>query len=426
VIQENFLYFLWKYQYFNTQSLTTVEGESLSIEKTGYRNDFAGPDFKEACIRIDGMQWMGSVEMHVKASDWFRHGHQGDENYHNVILHVVWEADKVVLQSDGKPIPTVALQPLVKPEVLKRYMNMVDTSERIPCHESFLKVKTITRLSMVERVLVSRIQGKAATFDQLLKGNSNDWEETAYQWLAKGFGFKTNADNMLSLAQSLPLKLLHKHRNNPEQVEALLFGQAGFLDVDIKDDYPERLQREYRFLRNKYGLKNRVHYNDWHFARVRPTNYPTVRLSQLAAFVISFPHIFRFFAEISDFQSVMNDLEVQQTDYWQSHYAVDKATKRKIGALAKASRENLIINATVPFLAALAKAQDKDQYLEKALHLLAGIPSERNHITEMWVNYGWNVSSAFDSQGLIQLYNHYCSEKRCIDCSIGMELINKG
>ena len=423
MIQENFLYFLWKYQYFNTQDLRTVDGDSISIESTGFRNDFAGPDFKEARIRIDGMQWVGSVEMHVKASDWFRHGHQTDENYHNVVLHVVWEADRVVLQPDGKAIPTLALQPLVKPEVLRRYTAMVDTTAKIPCHDSLLKVKAITRLSMIERVLVSRIQDKAENFNYLLEANNNDWEETAYQWLVKGFGFKTNADNMLSLALSLPLKVLQKHRNNLEQIEALLFGQAGFLDVEIKDDYPEKLQREYRFLRNKYGLKNRVHYNDWHFTRVRPSNYPTVRLSQLAVLIQRFPHIFRFFAEIRDFKSVMVDLEVKQSTYWQEHYAVDKPASRKIGGIAKASRENLIINTTVPFLATLAKAHDKHEYLENALNLLVGIPSERNHITDLWVNYGWNVSSAFDSQGLIQLYDHYCTRKRCVDCAIGMELI---
>lgn len=423
MIQENFLYFLWKYQYFNAQSLSTVEGELIAVESVGFRNDFAGPDFKEARIRIAGMKWVGSVEMHVKASDWFRHGHQSDENYHNVILHVVWEADRAVLQADGKPIPTLALQPLVKAEVLNRYLRMVDTRERIPCHNSLKKVKAITRLSMVERVLVSRIQGKAETFNHLLNANGQDWEETAYQWLASGFGFKTNADNMLSLAQSLPLKILQKHRNNPEQIEALFFGQAGFLDVEIKDDYPGRLQREYRFLKNKYGLKNRVHYNDWHFARVRPSNYPTLRLSQMVSFVLTFPHIFRFFAEVTDFKSVMDDLEVHQSEYWQSHYAIDKPSNRKLGALAKGARQNLIINTTVPFLAALAKAHDRHEHLETALNLLAGIPAERNHITELWTGYGWNVSSAFDSQGLIQLYNHHCAEKRCVDCAIGAELI---
>lgn len=424
MIQEAFLYFLWKYQYFNTKELTTTSGESVSVQSIGIRNGFAGPDFKEARVTIDGMRWVGAVEMHVRSSDWFRHGHQHDANYDNVVLHVVWEDDKPVLLTDGSVIPTIALQGLVKPEVLRRYRHMVESPSKIPCDQSLKKVKAITRLSMVERVLVSRIQEKATVFSGLLEGHENDWEETAYQWLARGFGFKTNAENMLELAASLPLKVLQKHRNQPHQIEALLFGQAGFLDVDMSDQYPLILKKEYLFLKSKYGLKNKVHYNSWHFSKVRPNNYPTIRLAQLAALITKFPHIFSFFSEIKDFSSFMKDLEVEQSDYWTSHYAIDKPAKRAIGTLSKSARENLIINTTVPFLAAFAKTRDSPAQLEKALNLLAGIPAERNHITELWQRYGWNVSSAFDSQGLIQLYNQYCTQKRCIECSIGLELID--
>lgn len=425
MIQEAFLYFIWKYQYFNTKNLTTTSGELVSVTSLGIRNGFAGPDFKEARVTIDGIQWAGAVEMHVRSSDWFRHGHQHDSNYENVVLHVVWEDDKVILLADGTVIPTIELKDRVKPEVLKRYRYMVESRSKIPCDESLKKVKAITRLSMVERVLVARVQEKAAVFTRLLEGNENDWEETAYQWLVRGFGFKTNAENMQALAESLPLKVLQKHRNQQHQIEALLFGQAGFLDIEIKDEYPATLQKEYRFLKNKYGLKNKVHYNSWHFTKVRPGNYPTVRLGQLSGLIAKFPHIFSFFSEISDFNTIMTDLEVKQSAYWTKHYAVDKPSKRLIGILSRATKENLIINTTVPFLAAFAKARDNQAFLEKALNLLTGIPAERNRITDLWQRYGWNVSSAFDSQGLIQLYNQYCTQKRCIECSIGLELIDK-
>ncbi|MCE7990339.1 MAG: DUF2851 family protein [Roseivirga sp.] len=425
MIQEAFLYFLWKYQYFNIKNLTTTSGESVSVTSLGIRNGFAGPDFKEARVTIDGIQWAGAVEMHVRSSDWFRHGHQNDLNYENVVLHVVWEDDKAILLADDTVIPTIEMKDRVKPEVLRRYRYMVESRSKIPCDESLKKVKAITRLSMVERVLVARVQEKAAVFTQLLEGNEHDWEETAYQWLIKGFGFKTNAENMLALAASLPLKVLQKHRNQAHQIEALLFGQSGFLDVEIKDEYPAGLQKEYRFLKNKYGLKNKVHYNSWHFTKVRPGNYPTVRLAQLAGLLTKFPHIFSFFSEISDFNTIMADLEVKQSAYWTKHYAVDKSSKRQIGVLSRATKENLIINTTVPFLTAFAKARDNQAFLEKALNLLTGIPAERNHITELWQRHGWNVSSAFDSQGLIQLYNQYCTQKRCIECSIGLELIDK-
>lgn len=425
MIQETFLYFLWKHQYFNTKDLQTTSGQTVSVESTGVRNDFGGPDFKEARVTIDGIQWVGAVEMHIHSSDWFRHGHQHDKNYENVVLHVVWEYDKPIPLADGTAIPTIALKGLVKPEVLRRYEGMIDSRSKIPCDQSLNKVKAITRLATLERVLISRIQSKAADFNDLLEANQKDWEETAYQWLARGFGFKANADNMLELARSLPLKVLQKHRNQQQQVEALLFGQAGFLDVEIKDEYPAALQKEYRFLRNKYGLKNRVHYNSWYFSRVRPNNYPTIRLAQLAAMITRFPHIFSFFSEVTDLNTVINDMSIRQSVYWTSHYAVDKPSKRMIGVLSRATKDNLIINTTVPFLAALAKARDNHAHLEKALNLLAGIPAEKNHITNLWLSYGWNVSSAFDSQGLIQLYNDYCTKKRCIECGIGLELISK-
>ncbi len=424
MIQEAFLYFLWKYQYFNTKELTTTSGESVSVQSIGIRNGFAGPDFKEARVTIAGMQWAGAVEMHVRSSDWFRHGHQHDDNYENVVLHVVWQDDKAILLADGSVIPTIALEGLVKPEVLRRYRYMIESRSKIPCDQSLKKVKAITRLSMVERVLVSRIQEKATVFSGLLECNENDWEQTAYQWLARGFGFKTNAENMQELAASLPLKVLQKHRNQSHQIEALLFGQAGFLDVDMADEYPLSLKKEYLFLKSKYGLKNKVHYNSWHFTKVRPNNYPTIRLAQLAALITKFPHIFSFFSEIKDFNSFIKDLEVEQSAYWTGHYAIDKPAKRAIGVLSKSARENLIINTTVPFLAAFAKARDSPAQLEKALNLLAGIPAERNHITDLWQRHGWNVSSAFDSQGLIQLYNQFCTQKRCIECSIGLELID--
>ena len=422
-MQESFLQFVWKHQYFNTQDLHTSHGEPLQVLTPGIHNHFEGPDFKEASLKIDNIRWTGHVEVHINASDWFRHKHQDDLNYNNVVLHVVWEKDKEVLLADGSILPTLELKGLVKPEMLRRYQGMITTDSSIPCGRSLKEVKAITRLGMLERVLVSRMEEKSATFLELLNDNEQDWEEAAYQWLAKGFGFKTNADTMLELARSLPLKVLQKHRNQPEQVEALLFGQSGMLDVDVQDEYAKGLKKEYDFLRAKYGLSQQVRYNDWHFTKVRPSNYPSIRLAQLAAFIVRFPHVFRFFAEVEQINDIMDNLEVHQSHYWTSHYMIDKQSKRMIGNMSKAARENLIINTTIPFLSALATRRDQPMYRERALNLLAAIPAEKNHITDLWRKYGYNVSSAFDSQGLIQLYNGFCKSKRCVECNIGVELI---
>ncbi|MFT6053786.1 MAG: hypothetical protein ACJAS3_001386 [Roseivirga sp.] len=420
---ESFLHFVWRYQYYNIDKLSLVSGESLQVLKTGSHNHLAGPDFKEAHIEIGGMEWFGSVEVHVMASEWYAHKHHDDANYENVILHVVWDNDKQILSSDGKPIPTLTLKGLVKPGLLDRYEKLMTNQSKIPCADSLLQTKSITRLSMLEKVLVERVEVKSNLFKALLKGNQQNWEETAYQWLAKGFGFKTNAENMFRLAQSLPLKIIDKHANQLFQVEALLYGQAGFLNVDVIDDYAYQLQKEYKFLQAKYSLKQTLTYNEWHFSKVRPTNYPTVRIAQFAALLVTYPHIFSFFSEIQNRNELIEKLDVLQSEYWCTHYAIDKKSMNRLYGISTASKENLIVNTAIPFLAALAKHKDDSIYTDRALNLLSGIKAESNHITDLWKSLGWNVSSAFDSQALIQLHNEYCEPKRCIECNIGISLV---
>jgi hypothetical protein len=421
MLPESFLHFIWRYQYYNTDKLSLKSGESLRINNLGFHNHLAGPDFKEAHIEIDGIRWHGSIEIHVVASDWYAHQHQDDPNYENVILHVVWESDKEVYTVDGNP--TLVLKGLVKPGLLDRYQNLISNQLQVPCADYLSQTKSITRLSMLEKVLVERLEVKSALFIDLLKSNQQNWEETAYQWLAKGFGFKTNAENMLRLAQSLPSKIIDKHANRLFQVEALLYGQAGFLNVDVKDEYAYQLQKEYKFLQAKYGLKQALSYNEWHFSKVRPSNYPTVRIAQMAALLVTYPHIFSFFSEIENRNEAIDKLDVLQSDYWCTHYAIDKKSAKRLNGISDKSKENLIVNTAIPFLAALSKYKDEPMFLDRALNLLSGIKAESNHITDLWKSLGWNVSSAFDSQGLIQLHNDYCNSKRCIECNIGISLV---
>ena len=423
MLPESFLHFVWRFQYFNTSALKLVSGDQLDIIKIGHLNHLAGPDFKEAQINIQGIQWHGSIEIHVQSSDWYAHKHQDDPNYDNVVLHVVWENDKQTLNGEGNLIPTLELKGLVKPMVLERYQALLNNGDSVPCARHLNSTKSITRLSMLEKALVERVEEKAKSFNTILEENSQDWEESAYHWLSKGFGFKTNADNMLRLAQSIPLKVLTKHSNQLFQIEALLFGQAGFFDVDVADEYAYQLQKEYRFLKTKYQLKQKVGYNEWHFSKVRPANYPTIRIAQLAALVITYPHIFAFFSGIENRKEAIDKLDVLQSDYWCTHYAIDKKLGKRLGGLSKKSKENIIVNTAIPFLAALAKYKDDNAYLDKALNLLSSMKAESNHITELWKTLGWNVSSAFDSQGLIQLHNSYCMPKKCIECNIGISLV---
>lgn len=422
MIQEAFLHFIWQNQYLNKVNLSTHARELIQIQKVGYHNHLAGPDFKEAEIIIDNIKWVGAVEIHIKSSDWHKHKHQGDPNYANVILHVVYHHDKEVLDPHGNPLPTLSLKGLIKPKMLVRYQQMLDNDEPIPCAQTLQATKVITRLSMLEKALVGRIESKAMAVTQLLKANSSDWEETAYQWLAKGLGFKVNSDTMLELAGLVPAKVLHKH-NELKHYEALLFGSSGLLNVDVQDGYLQTLKTEYEFLSVKYGIRDQLNYNQWHFAGARPSNYPTIRVAQLAVLLFKHQNIFSLFTEFNDPKDLIKELQISQSSYWQTHVVADKESKVKTLGLTRSAKENLLINTTVPLLVAYAKYKDRSEPLDKALNLLMALPKEENRITRLWNDLGWNVASAFDSQGLIELHNTYCANKRCAECNIGAELI---
>ncbi|OEK05554.1 hypothetical protein BFP71_11445 [Roseivirga misakiensis] len=423
-MQEAFLHFVWKNQYFNKSNLVTVSGASVSIQKIGFHNHLAGPDFKEAQLTIDQMQWAGSVEIHINSSDWHNHKHSNDPNYGNVILHVVYEYDKEVLNPSGKPIPTIALKGLIKPKLIDRYQLMLKNTDKIPCGTQLKSVKVVTRLSMLEKTLINRLEKKSKAVNELLLENNYSWEETAYQWLAKGFGFKVNAENMLRLARTVPSKFLRKH-SQLYQYEALLFGASGLLNIDVVDEYPQQLKKEYLYLKAKYDIQESITYNQWNFSGVRPSNFPTIRIAQFAAMLCEFQNLFSLFTEFTEPKSLIDKLIMRQPDYWIDHVVIDKKSKMITGPMTKQAKVNLLINTTVPLLVAYAKHQDKYEYMEKAMNLLMALPKESNRITALWTEHGWNVSSAFDSQGLIELYNTFCSGNRCIDCNIGAELVSR-
>ncbi|RKQ49233.1 uncharacterized protein DUF2851 [Roseivirga pacifica] len=423
-MQESFLHYIWKNQLFNKRQLQTVAGQPIEILHSGFHNLHAGPDFKEAKLSIDGLQWVGAVEIHVKSSDWYAHNHQTDENYDGVVLHVVFEHDKEVLDQHGNAIPTLLLKGLIKPGVLKRYEALMLQPAKVLCESQLKNVRVITRLSMLERALVERINQKSAMVLALLEQNNGSWDETAYQWLARGMGFKTNAEQMLCLAQSVPIKFINKH-HQLRQKEALLFGASGLLNVDLNDSYANGLKEEYLFLKQKYNLKEGLSYNEWHFARVRPANYPTIRIPQLAALLAKHSQLFQLFIEAEEIKNLQKQLQVETAEYWSAHHRFDAASSRKVNGLSKSSINNLIINVTVPLLGAYARYTANDTYMEQAVNLLSAMPKEQNSIVKQWQDLGWNVSSAFDSQGLLQLYRFYCSNSQCIACNIGAELIKQ-
>ena len=424
-MSEDFLYFLWQFQYFDKTNLQTTVGEALQILSVGQRNTNAGPDFLNGRVLIEGIEWAGNVEMHLRSSDWHRHTHTLDRAYDSVVLHVVWENDIVIQRPDRTFVPTLELKTLTSRKLLYKYQALTESKEVIPCASQFVNSAEIQKRSMLDRALMQRLERKASAVHEMLERNHQDWEETAYQLLVQNFGFKINAEPMLRLAQGLPLKVLQKHRDNLTQIEALLLGQSGMLPaMKMEDEYTDKLCKEYDFLATKYALRSyQLRAHEWKFLRLRPANFPTVRLSQLATLIQHQPSLFSLFIHVENSKMLEQALRVKQSDYWQQHYQFQKEATSKVPALGKTSVENIIVNTIVPLLVAYSEAKDNRAFLDKALELLEQLPAEKNYITELWEGLELKSKTAFDSQSVIELYNNFCSTKQCLNCSIGTALL---
>ena len=422
-MEEAFVHFIWKYQQFEHSSMRTVDGLDISVFEQGYKNTDAGPDFKNAKIKIGEITWNGSVEIHVMASDWRRHNHQHDPEYENVVLHVVWKNDEIAHRKDGTTIPTVELNELVDEKLLHRYRQLLIPESDILCQNHLAGISILTKYSMMDNALARRLEAKSNMIFRDIALTNHDWEEIAWRSLARNFGFKTNSATFRDLAKSLPLKILKKEADNLQLVEALLFGQAGFLDNDPVDEYQEALKHEYEFKVRKYGLEKRLSRHQWKFLRLRPANFPTVRIAQLAKLVSKQPNIFSLFVDHSSPRQLIKDLATEQSDYWLRHYDFGKNAKSKIGQLGRNSIENILVNTVAPLLFAYGIHKDNEELKEKATSLLGELKAENNSIIARWRSAGFEVKSAFDSQALIEQFNEYCKKKQCLKCQVGADII---
>ena len=421
-MKEDFLYYIWQHQLFKKSDLHTDSGLRLEVVKPGYRNLHNGPDFTEAHLKIDGIDWYGAVEMHVRASDWFRHGHQTDLNYETVVLHVVFENDKTIHLSDGTDIPALSVKGLFKPKVYDRYMNLMENPGKVPCAQQIGRVPVIKRMIMADRVLVERLKRKAEAIFQELELTQYDWQEVTFRKISEALGFKTNAEAMLDLARRVGLKSLLKVQQQDHK-EALLLGIGGFLPETAPDGYVKQLTKEYQYQTKKFKIKHQMELSLWRFAPLRPYNYPTQRIVQLTALVHQYPNLWDRFLTTSDVKALKKQMAVQPGSYWQNHFRPGKESDKHIKGLSNAAIEHLLINVTAPMLAAYAQYTKEEKYMDRATQLLSGISKEQNRITKLWTGLNWQVSSAFDSQALNELFTQYCNKNRCLACAIGHHLI---
>lgn len=414
---ERLLQYIWQFQYFNSADLVTEEGEPLQIIHPGTLNTNQGPDFTDAKIKIGNTIWAGSIELHINSSDWKNHKHSADKNYKNVILHVVWKKDAALTL----PFSTLVLQDKVPKILLSKYDELMNSDSFIPCEKSIHLTNALTWQNWKERVLVERLQVKTqAVFDYLQK-NNNHWEESFWWLLAKNFGIKLNSIAFEKTAQSISVNILAKHKDQIHQTEALLFGQAGLLNGDFTEDYPKLLQREHQFLKKKYNLQKVE--ASLIFLRMRPSNFPTVRLAQLAMLVHQSLHLFSKIKESKDLKSIKELLSVTANDYWHYHYTFEETTAFKKKKLGGQMIDNILINTVVPILFAYGHYHNENDYKDKALQWLEHTRAEKNTITKGFTSLQVESKTAFDSQALIQLKNEYCDKRRCLDCSVGNKLI---
>lgn len=425
-MNEDFLAFVWQHQYFDHSTLQTLSGDKITVLRPGYRNTNAGPDFFEARIKIGGMLWIGNVELHVRTSGWNQHGHSFDKNYDSVILHVVWENDLPMENHPNTRIPVMELRSRVDPGMTDRYLAILEALQDIPCGNQFAGAPPLVKSSMMDRVLIERLQNKSGVILNMLAGNNGDWNETTWQLLARYFGAKVNADAFQNLAERIPLKILLKHRNDLLQLEGLLLGTAGLIPSGKTAGYVSDLKREYVFLSEKYGLgKKRLGAIEWKMFRLRPAGSPVVRISQLASLISRNGNLFSMLTSFETTSQFVASLRCIQSAYWHTHYHFGRPAKTLVPPMGLEAVYTLIVNAAAPLLAAYGLKTNNSTYLDRAIRLLEEIPAENNRITRRWKDLGLEISSAASSQGVTEWYHHYCTLKRCLSCSVGNVLLKR-
>jgi hypothetical protein len=421
-MKEDFLHFIWKNKLYN-QIIPIDTVLNIDIPDHGMHNFDAGPDFFNAKIKIDDTIWAGNVEIHIKTSDWVKHSHHIDKAYNNVILHLVHEHDNDVFHENGNKVLTAKIN--FNPLYLSKYKNLIRSEKQIACSDFFPNIDAFMIHSWLTNVLVERIESKTNYLKSLLVFTGYNQEEAFYISLAKSFGFKVNAEPFEWLAKSLPSKILAKNKSDLFIIEALLFGQAGFLEDELSNDiYYDSLKKEYGFLKAKYKLKP-IEKHLWKFLRIRPANFPTIRIAQFASLVYKSSHLFSKVIETKTIKDLFSLFEPEISDYWKKHYKFGKTIPIKNKPFGSAATENIIINTVLPVLFQYGKDKNNEEYMNRCLSFYEQINPEVNNITKKWTEIGLKPKNAYESQALIELYNSYCIKRNCLECRIGGKLIMK-
>lgn len=427
-MKEEFLHYLWKYSLYETDRLHDNENNKVIVLHPGDYNHDSGPDFFNARISVAGTVWAGNIEIHTKSSHFDIHGHQNDPAFDNVILHIVAENDKRVFNSKGEEILTAAIT--FDPALYEKYEQLVNNPCVIACQGEIKKIDSILVRHWLNTLVIERLQGKSEAILKILTSTGNDWDETFYRLLSRYFGFRVNTEPFEMLATALPFRIIRKHSDDVFQIEALLFGTAGLLDPGLfkeglSDEYYKNLIKEYSILSSKYSLQP-LHGWLWKFSRLRPSNFPTVRLSQLASMLSVAGGLFSKVLESGDLKKMKKLFEVSASVYWDEHFVFGKKSREVTKHTGSQAADIILINAVIPALFVYGRSRDNQVIIERVLNFLEDIPPEENIIITEWGDAGIVADSALYSQALIQLRNEYCRKRRCLDCRIGNLIISRG
>lgn len=419
---EQLLHYVWKHKIFPLKELKTTTGQQVEVIDTGLANTNAGPDFFNAKLKLDGVLWIGNIEIHERSSDWFKHGHHADAGYNSVILHIASEIDTEISRSNGERIPQIQL---ICPEAVRtNYKELLETDSYPPCYRIIPSLPPFTAHSWMTALQMERFEQKATLLNERLKRCQGNWEDAFFITLARNFGFGLNGDAFETWAHRLPFRAVDKHRNDLFQIEAIFFGQAGILEDSDGDGYYLRLKKEYTYLQHKFGLIP-MDASLWRFLRLRPANFPHIRIAQLACLYHRAYGLLSRIMETETLQGVRDILKGGTSEYWLTHYTFGGSSPSRPKTLSNTSLDLLIINTVVTFLYAYGLHKGNRVLCARAGSFLEELKAENNYITRMWEQCGMKASNAADSQALIQLKKEYCDKKKCLYCRIGYEYLKR-
>jgi len=421
-MSEDFLAWVWKHQQFKNIQLFTTEGHQIKIIDPGMINSDSGPDYFNSRIIIDGIEWIGNVEIHNKSSEWYTHRHHKDPAYDNVILHLIYKNDQPCFDSKNRMIPALELKELIDPNTYSKYKRLVDPMKVISCKEQLHLINKVNITSWMDRLLVERLSVKVQRIEELHNSGIRSSADMLYHLLARNFGFGVNNEPFSMLARTLHFNILQKHVDSPFQMESLLFGQSGLINHGYNDIYEKQLLKEYDHFRTKYDLEpmnNKV----WKFMRMRPLNFPTIRLSQLAALLAKIDQLNNHVLYEHEFDQLKSNLMVKASPYWNERYRFGEAGLHVSKELGKESVFNIIINSICPFLFWMGKTSSNNVLIDKAFRYARSCPPENNKITRLWNKSSILIQDGGDSQSAFHLVSNYCSKKKCLNCAWGTEIL---